>query len=164
MQHNAAFKSFKPNQEIQRLIGSRIRKLERKTQAFPSDSNFLRIFVEANPARTLYRVTLTMDVPGKTIAAKEEAHDPKVSIKAAFDEVELQVQKHKGTLRHERLWKRMFKRDELRRRRVAWNKDQKREAFFQLVNPHLEVAGSFHFSAHSSFRSHGRACARRIEL
>jgi RNA polymerase sigma factor (sigma-70 family) len=145
MNHNKEFKSFEPDERIQHLIENRIRKLETKLQAFRADSTYLKIFIERNAARKLYRVTLTMDVPGKTIAAKDDAHDPALAIKAAFDEVESQAQKHKEALRHERLWKRIAKRDELRRTKAAMGKEwkTKQETFFPLVNPHLEWLDHF---------------------
>src|SRR5262245_18044086 len=140
MKHNKKFKSFEPDERIQGLIQNRIRKLETRVPTFSGDSTFLKIFIERNAVRKLYHVTLTMDVPGKTIAASEEAHDPALSIKAAFDELESQAQKHKETLRHERLWRHIAKRDELRRIKAAMGEEweTKRETFFQLVNPHLE--------------------------
>jgi RNA polymerase sigma factor (sigma-70 family) len=136
MTHNEEFKSFEPDEQIQRLIRNRISKLENKLQPLLSDSAFLKIFVEGNAARKLYHVTVTLDVHGKTIAAKEEAHAAALPIKAAFDEVERQVQKYKEALRHERLWKRTAKREELRRMKA-------REDFFQLVNPHLDWLDHF---------------------
>jgi len=145
MTHNEEFKSFEPDKRIQRLIQNRIKKLETKIQAVPSDSTYLKVFLEGNAARKLYHVTLTMDLPGKTIAAKEDAHDPALSIKAAFDELETQVEKHKEAMRHERLWKRIAKRSELRRMKAAMGDEweTKRETFFQLVNPHLEWLDHF---------------------
>ena len=145
MKHKEEFKSFEPDEQIKGLIESRIRKLETKAQAFRPDSTFLRIFIEANSVRKLYRVTLTMDVPGKTLAAKKEDHDSAASIKAAFDEVERQVQKHKENVRHERLRKRVSKRDELRRMKAAAGTEEetKRNTFLPLVNPHLEWLDHF---------------------
>src|SRR5262245_48632208 len=86
MRHNEEFKSFEPDEQVKGLIQSRIRKLETKIQAFPPDSVFLRIFIDANSARKLYQVTLTIGVPGKTITAKRRDHDVGASIKTAFDE------------------------------------------------------------------------------
>jgi len=145
MRHNEEFKSFEPDDRIQRLIQSRIRKIETRLQTFPPDSTYLKVFVEENAARKLYLATLTMDLPRKTISAREEAHDPAVSIKAAFDELETQVQKHKEAMRHERLWKRVAKRNELRRLKASTSKDweTKHETFFQVVNPHLEWLDHF---------------------
>jgi ribosomal subunit interface protein len=145
MRHNEEFKSFEPDEQVKELIQRRIKKLEAKIQAFPPDSALLRVFIEANSARTLYHVTLMMGVPGKTITAKEEDHDAGASIKTAFDELERQIQKHKDTLRHERLWKRIRKRDELRRMKAVAGKEEetKRNTFFQLVTPHLEWLDHF---------------------
>jgi ribosome-associated translation inhibitor RaiA len=83
-----------------------IAKLAKRARNFSPDAVFLRILIEENQARTLWRVSLTMDVPGKTLATKEERHDLHAAVKDAFAEIEGQLKEHKSRLRGEHLPKR----------------------------------------------------------
>jgi ribosome-associated translation inhibitor RaiA len=78
---------------------------------------------EENAARTLYHVSLTMEIPGaapatkKTLAAKEERHDLTEALREAFTEIERQLEAYKANLRGEQWWKRKGRREELRARK-----------------------------------------------
>jgi len=120
MNHNVEFKNLEPDQTTRELIDSLIKKLERKAKRFPPDGVFLRLMVEENPARTLYRVSLTMEIPGeapatkKTLPAKEERHDLTEALRDAFAEIDQQLEAYKANLRGEQWWKRKARRAELR--------------------------------------------------
>jgi RNA polymerase sigma-70 factor (ECF subfamily) len=148
MKFNIKFKNFAPVERIRSLVHGQIAKLERKTRAFREDSVFLRILVEGNPARTLYHTSITLEVPGKTLATKEERHDLEVSIKDAFSEIGRQLAEHKSRLRGERFWNRSGRREQIRnlKLRDATAGEQDRDAFFRLVSPHL--ARLYHFVRH----------------
>ena len=75
MKHNIEFKHFEPQEHVRKLIEELISRLEKHLKDFNQDVVFFRLLVEENPVRTLYHVSVTLDVPGKTIAAKEERHD-----------------------------------------------------------------------------------------
>ena len=75
MNYNIEFKNFTPRKEIQELIKELIGKIEKKAQAFSPDEVFLRLLIEENPVRKLYRVSITLEVPGKTLATQEQRHD-----------------------------------------------------------------------------------------
>ena len=120
MNHNVEFKNFEADQPIRGLIDTLIRKLEKKAKRFPPDEVFLRLMVEENPARTLYRVSLTMEIPGeapataKILPAKEERHDLTEALRDAFMEIDRQLEAYKASLRGEHWWKRKARRAELR--------------------------------------------------
>src|SRR5262245_5229417 len=111
MKFNTKSKHFKRRRPIRRLVAGRIARLEKRAKAFSLDVVFSRIMVEENPARTLYHASITIEVPGKTLATKEESHDPAVAIKDAFTEIERQLKEYKSRLRGEHLWKRLGKRE-----------------------------------------------------
>src|SRR2546430_10085728 len=52
--------------------------------------------------RTLANTSLTLDLPGKTLVAREEQHDLKAGIRGAFEEIERQLDRYKAELRQER--------------------------------------------------------------
>jgi RNA polymerase sigma factor (sigma-70 family) len=95
--------------------------------------------VEENLSRTLYQTSLTMEVPGKTLATREERHDLEIAIKDAFVEIDRQMKTHKSRQRGEHLWKRLAKRDELRQMKIdAAHAEERRDAFFSVVSPHID--------------------------
>jgi ribosome-associated translation inhibitor RaiA len=123
MNHNVEFKNLEPDQTTRELIDSLVRKLEKKAKRFPVDEVFLRLMVEENRARSLYRVSLTMDIPGaapatkKTLPAHEERHDLTEALRDAFAEIDQQLAAYKANLRGEQWWKRKARREELRARK-----------------------------------------------
>jgi RNA polymerase sigma factor (sigma-70 family) len=86
-----------------------------------------------------------LEVPGKTLAAQEEGHPLEPAIRGAFAEIERQLEDHKASLRQERFWKRLARREEIRQRKAAEpsSEEEKRESFFPLVRPHLHRLGHF---------------------
>jgi ribosome-associated translation inhibitor RaiA len=116
MNCNIEFKGIAPQKDIQKLIQELITRLEKRTKGFSPDVLYLRLMVEENPARALYHVSITLTLPEKTLATKEERHDLHETLRDAFAEIERQVEAHKATLRAEPMWKRRARREELRKR------------------------------------------------
>jgi ribosome-associated translation inhibitor RaiA len=119
MKHQLEFKGFEPSDEIRRLIESRIAHLHRIASGLREDSLSLRCTVEGVSAHKLIRVSITLEVPQKTLAAKGEAHDPEAAIGGAFQEIEKQLEAYKSSIRGEHWWKRVERRRELERRKTG---------------------------------------------
>jgi ribosome-associated translation inhibitor RaiA len=116
MNCNIEFKGFAPQKDVQKLITQLIGKIEKKAESFSPDVVYLRLLVEENSVRALYHVSITLTLPEKTLATKEERHDLRETLRDAFAEIERQLEAHKATLRGEHTWKRRARREELRRR------------------------------------------------
>lgn len=144
MQHAVEFKGYEPSQGTRNLIERLMARLSRKHRKLP-DPVFLRVAVEAIPPHRLYTVSLTLDVPGKTLAAKEQNHDEAAAIRAAFEEIDRQLEAYKASYRGEQFWKRLARRRELRDMKTAAASSitDQQESFFLLVSPHLEKLGHF---------------------
>jgi ribosomal subunit interface protein len=144
MERNFEFKGFEADEQITKLIDRLFSKLEKIVSTFSPEVVYLRLFVEHNSVRTLYEVSITLDLPGKILAAKEEQHDLKASIRAAFEEIGRQLKKYKASLRREH-WKRPARREEIRRleTQAASSEENKREVFFSLITPHLNRLNHF---------------------
>jgi ribosomal subunit interface protein len=99
MQRNIEFKDFEPARRVTTLVDRLAAKLEKTNRTFSPDAVYLRLIVEHNSGRSLYAISITLDVPRRTVAAKEERHDLHVGIKAAFEEIERQLEKYKENLR-----------------------------------------------------------------
>lgn len=140
MKHQLEFKAFEPTDEIRRLIESRIAHLHRIARGLRGDSLFLRCAVEGVSAHNLLRVSITFEVPQKTLAAKEEAHDPEAAIRGAFQEIEKQLEAYKSSIRGEHWWKRVERRRDLERRKTGARRIgpvEDPQWFFPLVEPHM---------------------------
>jgi RNA polymerase sigma factor (sigma-70 family) len=144
MERNIEFKHFEPDEPIKKLIDRLILKVEKNAKTFSPELVHFRLFVELNPVRKLYEVSITLDLPGKILVAKEEQHDLKAGIRAAFEEIERQLQKYKASLRGEH-WKRPARRKEIRRleTQATSAEENKREVFFSLITPHLNRINHF---------------------
>src|SRR5262245_57913153 len=115
MLHNVEFKNFSPSPRLRELTEELIGRLDRLSPNFASDTIFLRFFMDENPSRRLYHVTLSCAPPGRRMAAKEEAHDPEVAVRAAFAEIERQFEKHKQMMSHPHKTKQYARREAKRR-------------------------------------------------
>jgi ribosome-associated translation inhibitor RaiA len=119
MKHNFEFRNFAADQKLQRLIDERIRKLAKKAERFPPNEIFLRAVIEENPIRKLYRVSMTLEVPKKTLATREERHNLAESIRDAFAEIDRRLEAYKATLSKEYAWKRHARREKLRKLKLS---------------------------------------------
>jgi RNA polymerase sigma factor (sigma-70 family) len=139
MKHHIESKGFTLKKSEQRLIDDLIAKLEKKVTKFSPDLVDLRLLVEKKPSRSLYRVSMIMELPGKTLVANQERHKFNECLRGAFVEIERQLDAYKAALRREHLWKRPGMREHLRRSKIAAMpvEQQNREVFFSAVSRNL---------------------------
>jgi ribosomal subunit interface protein len=141
MQRNIEFKDFEPDDRTKKLIDRLTAKLNQHMKTFSPELVHLRLFVEHNSARKLYTISITLDLPGKTLAAKEEQHDIQAGLRAAFEEIDRQFKKYKDSLKGEH-WKRPERRREVREAKIQaaskTSEQSRRDVFFSIVTPHLD--------------------------
>ena len=175
MHHALEFKGVERKEEAQPLVEDLIRRIERKLHAFPPEALFLRFVADATPAHSLFRVTVTLTVPGKVLSATKESRDFNAAVRAVFADLARQVEAYKAALRGEQWWKRLARRYELHwqkaapaaeepsaggeRQRAANEEEpafEKSEAsrFFRLVSPHIQKLTDFvrHVLIHAQAR------------
>jgi RNA polymerase sigma factor (sigma-70 family) len=145
VRRNLEFKNFSPSHRLRELVEELIARLDRHALRSPADTPFLRLFVDENAARKLYHVSLTCDVPGRTLAAQEERHNAEEAVRVAFVEIERQLEKHKETLSHSYLYKRPARREELRRQKAEAfpAEERERELFSAVAERHLKNLYNF---------------------
>jgi RNA polymerase sigma factor (sigma-70 family) len=144
MERIVEYKDFEPDQKIKKLVDQLTSKLEKNSRTFSADLLYLRLFAALIPAHKLYRISITLDLRGKTLIAKHEQHDLKAALRSSYDEIERQLKKYKEGLRGEH-WKRRPRREQFHRieARAASTQDSKREALFSLITPHLNRLNHF---------------------
>jgi hypothetical protein len=69
MNFNVEFKNFESDDKTRKLIQRLTRKLDKKLTGLSGDEVFLRLLIEENAARRLFRASLTLTFPEKTLAA-----------------------------------------------------------------------------------------------
>jgi RNA polymerase sigma factor (sigma-70 family) len=146
MRRSIEFKHFEPKQRVQALIESLVARLQKQAKDFPQDLVFLRLLVEENAARKLYHVAITLELPGRTLATREERHDVNDTIRGAFAEIERQLERYKASLRGEHLWKRPARRAQARREKKIEPvpaQERTRELFVGLIDQHLKKLYNF---------------------
>jgi RNA polymerase sigma factor (sigma-70 family) len=144
MERNLEYKNLEPDEKIRKLVDQLTSKLENNARTIAPDLSYLRLFVELIPAHKLYRISITVDLAGKTLVAKHEQRDLKAALRSGFDEIERQLKKYKEGLRREH-WKRPARREQFHRieAQAASTEDSKRETFFSLITPHLNRLNHF---------------------
>lgn len=90
--------------KIRSSLDSKISVLEKRVKAFAADDVFLRVLVDETSAHESYHVSITFDVPGKTLAVKEQASNLASAISAAFAEIERQFDAYRASMRGEHEW------------------------------------------------------------
>ncbi len=144
MKHNIEFKGFESDQRIRQLIEELVTRIDKTTTRLPKDAVFLRVVVEKS-AHHVYHVSLTLEVPKKTLAAKGETHDLEAGIRSTFAEIERQIEAYKATLRHEHLWKRRARRKSIHESKIQSGPAEQAEGetFFSVVGPYLNDLSQF---------------------
>jgi len=142
MKHNIEFKGFASDEKIRRLIEELVTRIDKTTTRLPKDAVFLRVVVEKS-AHHVYHVSLTLDVPKQTLAAKVETRDCEAGIRSAFTEIERQIEAYKATMRHEHLWKRIARRREIHESKIKVPGQGDGKEFFSIVGPYLDDLKNF---------------------
>ena len=142
MKHNLEFKDFESSEKSRKQIEDLIKRLDKKTRIFSPEEIFLRLKVEHNQAHKLYAVVLTLDLPGKILAAREQKRQLEPAIQNVFTEIERQLAEYKAKLRGEHIWKRLTRLQEFRQWKSKGH-PLDTESFFALINPHLTELDDF---------------------
>lgn len=103
MKRTIELKHVGPKSHVQALLDELIGRLEEKLSHFPADTISLHVLFEENGTHKIFRTALTCHVPKHTVAAHEEGRNPGASIRAAFAEIQRQLEKQKSTVRGDRL-------------------------------------------------------------
>lgn len=123
-----------------------IEKLERQLKHVPQDELFLHGSIERHLTRSLYRISLMLHVPRRTLVATEQDNELEVALKEAFTELERQVEKYKAFLRHEPLWKRQERREDIRKpleREQIPVEERDRALLLDLIQTNLNMLYNF---------------------
>jgi ribosomal subunit interface protein len=110
MKHTIEFKHWEPSPHLRDLVEASIATLDKLLAKFRPDVLFMRVLLERNEPRTLYRVSLSLDVPGRTLHAQEERHDVVEALREAFAEIEREIKRYKAKSSHSYEYKRPVRR------------------------------------------------------
>jgi RNA polymerase sigma factor (sigma-70 family) len=92
--------------DLENDINHFVAKLQKRLQVFRPDLIHLKGSVEQRPAREGFVVALNLRLPSGQMAAQESAASAQAALKAAFDDILQQTNKHKELLRSGHKWQR----------------------------------------------------------
>jgi ribosome-associated translation inhibitor RaiA len=93
-------------QEIEKEAQRHVDKLNRLLKRYAPDSVILHGSLEKTPRKTEYSFSANLTLPTGRLRATGIGSDVRISTKAAFAELELQVKRHQEKLRKDYVWKR----------------------------------------------------------
>jgi len=100
--------SYKVNKtsDLEKDINHFVGKLQKRLQVFRPDMIHLKGSINQNSAREGFVVALNLRLPSGQMAAQEAASSAQSALKAAFDDILQQTNKHKELLRSSHKWQR----------------------------------------------------------
>jgi len=116
MLHQVSYRNIdkQEKEKLKDLVAKLVPGLEEKLGRLARKNPSLRGAIQKHGSHKLYRLGLSLHVPGRTLATQEEGEDAASVIRQAFKELERLVARHKSLVKNEHLWKRKPRRRELK--------------------------------------------------
>lgn len=92
--------------DIEKEINHQIEKIRKRLQVFRPELVHLKAILEQNSVREGTLVALNLRLPSGQLAVQQKATSPAAAIKAAFDDLLQQINRHKELLRSSHKWRR----------------------------------------------------------
>ncbi len=92
--------------DIEKEISHHIEKMGKRLQVFRPELVHLKAVLEQNSTREGILVSLNLRLPSGQLAAQQKAPNPTSAVKAAFDDLLQQINRHKELLRSSHKWRR----------------------------------------------------------
>jgi RNA polymerase sigma factor (sigma-70 family) len=92
--------------DIEKEINHQIEKMGKRLQVFRPELVHLKAILDQNSAREGTLVSLNLRLPSGQLAVQQKAANPTTAIKAAFDDLLQQINRHKELLRSSHKWRR----------------------------------------------------------
>ena len=148
MNVNISYRDRKSS-DIENDINHLIEKLRKRLQVFRPELVHLKCVVEQNSAREGTTVSLNLRLPSGQLAVQKSASTASAAVKTAFDDLLLQITRHKDLLRNSHKWQ---------RRRVADFRGEAQVPFEETV-----AAVQVPTASSDDVRSYVNANLRRLE-
>lgn len=146
MKHQVTFENCQDHALIRRTFEKCLARLDNQVKRLPQDALFLHGTIERHHSKPRYRASLVLNVPGRTLVAKEEGADGEVVIREAFLELERQLKKYKEFVRAEPMWKRQERRAAMRKKlkeELAPLEERERQLAWDMIMPNLDMLYNF---------------------
>ena len=92
--------------DIEKEVSHQIEKIQKRLQVFRPELLHLKAVLEENSPREGTQVSLNLRLPSGQLTAEKKASSPTAAIKAAFDDMMQQINRHKEVLRSSHRWRR----------------------------------------------------------
>jgi ribosome-associated translation inhibitor RaiA len=116
MKISLSYRGLASHNGFEKLVARYCGKIEKLLTAYEPDLVQCHGAVEFRPKKSEYALSLNLVLPTATLHAVNSAKDVHSTVQVAFAELEGQLKKHKGKLRHDHEWKRKRGRARVSRR------------------------------------------------
>ncbi len=108
-------------------------------QGIGEDRARLAVQVDFFQKKGTFSVAFRLHLPKKVLVSREENKDLDLAIKESLDELKRQLNKYISRIRKEYVWKRKFRRTQLRKLKVATESahQEQRQVYYDLIKTHL---------------------------
>lgn len=98
MKYSVTWEGFEPNMKEKAMVVEKMRKLDQLLKDVKKDLKMVMVRIKKR-SRWGYEVKLELELPGKTLFAKEEGEDLVKNLIAARGQLERQIKEYFGKLR-----------------------------------------------------------------
>ncbi|HEY0258015.1 MAG TPA: HPF/RaiA family ribosome-associated protein [Candidatus Methylacidiphilales bacterium] len=116
---NIVTRNLHGHEQLHKKILEKIGKLERHLKHFPPGTVYLHIALDRNTKKDFFTAALTLRVPSHILHSEKSAPDVIKAFDDAIRALLRELENLKSDLRHEKLWKRKGRREELRELKAA---------------------------------------------
>ncbi|BCO08007.1 hypothetical protein GF1_03830 [Desulfolithobacter dissulfuricans] len=116
MLHQVSYRNIdkQEKKKLKELVAELVQDLDEKLGSLARKNPSLHGAIQKHGSQQLYRIGLSLHVPGKTLATQEEGDEAENVIRKGFKELERLVARQKSLMKNEHLWKRKQRRRELK--------------------------------------------------
>ena len=106
MKISLSYRGLAAHNGFEQLVTRYCGKIEKLLTAYHPDLVQCHAAVELHPKKKEYVLSLNLVLPTATLHAINTAKDAHSTVRVAFADLQSQIKKHKGKLRHDYEWKR----------------------------------------------------------
>ncbi|WP_456473567.1 hypothetical protein [Desulfolithobacter sp.] len=143
MLHQLSYRNIDKQEKgkLKELVHEQVQDLKEKMGGLARRNPTLYGTIQKHGSRQLYRMGLSLHIPGKTLVVQEEGDKAENVLRKGFKELERLVARQKSLMKNEHFWKRRQRRLDLKTAPPATTDNQKTlsspQSWFAIVEPFL---------------------------
>jgi DNA-directed RNA polymerase specialized sigma24 family protein/ribosome-associated translation inhibitor RaiA len=115
LKQETILRNFDAEPRLSRILERLAGRIERLVAPAGPDAVLLRTAMERHATRPLYGAVVSLELPGRKLAANGDGAVAEEALREAFRDIERQLKRYKSALRREHAWKQTTRREAVRR-------------------------------------------------